>query len=162
MQSVLPTTPTACGETGSSVKKSENWSHPIPSIGLGRQTTTPQDSFPEFTIIFPLLLPAITLDLPEFTFSPLLRRLTLQSATRLPGYFIVGAIRTKSDAYSNSEGRPLLDSLGTTANSSGLITDPYWKLTFTLNHLHILKGGSTLFFKTFKMKYRVLISILKY
>ena len=33
-------TPAACGGTGSSVKRSENWSHPIPSIGLGRQTTT--------------------------------------------------------------------------------------------------------------------------
>ena len=33
----------ACGGTGSSVKRSGNWSHPIPSIGLGRQTTTPQD-----------------------------------------------------------------------------------------------------------------------
>ena len=26
--------------TGGSVKISENWSHPIPSIGLGRHTTT--------------------------------------------------------------------------------------------------------------------------
>ena len=34
------TTPAACGGTGSSVKRSENWSHPIPSIGLVRQTTT--------------------------------------------------------------------------------------------------------------------------
>ena len=30
----------SCGGTGSSVKRSINWSHPIPSIGLGRQTTT--------------------------------------------------------------------------------------------------------------------------
>ena len=36
----VPTTPAACGGTGSSVKRSENWSHPITSIGLGRQTTT--------------------------------------------------------------------------------------------------------------------------
>ena len=36
----VPTTPAACGGTGSSVKRSENLSHPIPSIGLGRQTTT--------------------------------------------------------------------------------------------------------------------------
>ena len=36
----VPTTPAACGGTGSSVKRSENWSHPIPSIGLGRHTTT--------------------------------------------------------------------------------------------------------------------------
>ena len=36
----VPTTPAACGGTGSSVKRSENWCHPIPSIGLGRQTTT--------------------------------------------------------------------------------------------------------------------------
>ena len=38
----VPTTPSACGGTGSSVKRSENWiwSHPIPSIGLGRKTTT--------------------------------------------------------------------------------------------------------------------------
>ena len=36
----VPTTPAACDGTGSSVKRSENWSHPIPSIGLGRQTTT--------------------------------------------------------------------------------------------------------------------------
>ena len=37
---IVPTTPAACGGTGSSVKRSENWSHPIPSIGLGRKTTT--------------------------------------------------------------------------------------------------------------------------
>ena len=36
----VPTTPAACSGTGSSVKRSENWSHPIPSIGLRRQTTT--------------------------------------------------------------------------------------------------------------------------
>ena len=36
----VPTTPAACGGTGSSVKRSENWSRPISSIGLGRQTTT--------------------------------------------------------------------------------------------------------------------------
>ena len=36
----VPTTPAACGGTGSSVKRSENWSHSIPSIGNGRQTTT--------------------------------------------------------------------------------------------------------------------------
>ena len=36
----IPTSPAACGGTGSSVKRSENWSHPIPSIGLGRHTTT--------------------------------------------------------------------------------------------------------------------------
>ena len=30
----------ACGGTGSSVNRSENWSRPIPSIGLGRHTTT--------------------------------------------------------------------------------------------------------------------------
>ena len=39
--------------------------------------------FSEFTIIFPLLLPTITLDLPKFAFSPLSRMLTLHSATRL-------------------------------------------------------------------------------
>ena len=124
-------------------KRTENLSEStpphFPSIGLVRQTTTPQGCFPEFTIIFQSLLPTITLHLSEFTFSPLLiRRLTLQSPTRLPGCSIVGAIRTKSDAYSNSEGRPLLDSLETTANSSRLITDPYRKPTFTLNHFHIL------------------------
>ena len=93
------------------------------SIGLGRQTTRPQDRYPEFTTIFPSLLPTITLDLPEFTFSPLSRMLTLHSAIRLPGGSIVGAIKTKSDAYSNSDGRPLLDSLTTTANSSGLMVN---------------------------------------
>ena len=36
----VPTTPAACGGTGNSVKRPENLSHPIPSIGLGRQTTT--------------------------------------------------------------------------------------------------------------------------
>ena len=34
-----PWTPSAWGGTGSSVKISENWSHPFPSIALGRQTT---------------------------------------------------------------------------------------------------------------------------
>ena len=29
-----------CGGTGSYVKRSENWSRPIPSIGLRRHTTT--------------------------------------------------------------------------------------------------------------------------
>ena len=33
-------TPSACGGTGSSVKRSENLSHPISSIDLGRHTTT--------------------------------------------------------------------------------------------------------------------------
>ena len=42
----VPTTPAACGGTGSSVKRSENWSRPIPSIGLGRQTTTIHESIP--------------------------------------------------------------------------------------------------------------------
>ena len=93
------------------------------SIGLGRQTTRPQNRYPEFTIIFPPLLPTITLDLPEFTFSPLSRMLTLHSATRLPGGSIVGAIKTKSDAYINLDGRPLLDSLETTANRSGLMVN---------------------------------------
>ena len=36
----VPTTPVACSGTSSSVKRSENWSHPITSIGLGRKTTT--------------------------------------------------------------------------------------------------------------------------
>ena len=35
-----PKTPAACDGTGSSVKISENWSRPIPSIGLGWHTTT--------------------------------------------------------------------------------------------------------------------------
>ena len=35
----IKTTPAACSGTGSSVKRSENWSRPIPSIGCGRQTT---------------------------------------------------------------------------------------------------------------------------
>ena len=61
---------------------------------------TPQDHFPEFTIIFPPLLPTITLDFPEFTFNPLPSRLALQSATRLPSCSIVGAIITRSSAYS--------------------------------------------------------------
>ena len=39
----VPTTPAACGGTGSSVKRSANWSHPIPAIGLVRHTTTTQD-----------------------------------------------------------------------------------------------------------------------
>ena len=33
-------TPAACGGTGSSVKRSQYLSRPIPSIGLGRDTTT--------------------------------------------------------------------------------------------------------------------------
>ena len=35
----VPSIPAACGGTGSSVKRSENWS----SIGLGRQTTTSEE-----------------------------------------------------------------------------------------------------------------------
>ena len=34
----VPTTPTVCGGTSSSVKRSENWSHPIPFIGLRKRT----------------------------------------------------------------------------------------------------------------------------
>ena len=45
----VPTTPAACGGTGSSVKRSENWSHPIPSIGLGRQTTTTGSASPRLS-----------------------------------------------------------------------------------------------------------------
>ena len=75
---------------------------------------TPQYHFPEFTIIFPPLLPTITLDFPAYTFNPLPSRLALQSATRLPSCSIVGAIITRSSAYSNSKGRPLLASLETT------------------------------------------------
>ena len=48
----VPTTPAACGGTGSSVKISENWSHPIPSMGLGRQTTT-RESIPTDSAINP-------------------------------------------------------------------------------------------------------------
>ena len=66
----------------------------------------------EFTIIFPPLLLTIILDFPAFTFSPLSRRLTLHPSTRLPSCSIVGAISTKSSAYRNSEGRPLLAWLG--------------------------------------------------
>ena len=36
----VPTTPAACDATGSSVKRSKNWSRPIPSISLRRKTTT--------------------------------------------------------------------------------------------------------------------------
>ena len=54
-------------------------------------------------IIFPPLLPTITLDFPAFTFNPLPSRLALQSATRLPSCSIVGAIIARSSAYSNSE-----------------------------------------------------------
>ena len=75
------------------------------------------------------------LDFPAFTFNPLSSRLALQSATRLPSCSIVGAIITRSSAYSNSEGRPLLASLETTSmtavNNSGLSTDPWCKPTFT-------------------------------
>ena len=69
-------------------------------------------------------LPTITLDFPAFTFNPLPSRLALQSATHLPSCSIVGAIITRSPAYSNLQGRPLLASLETTsmtaANNSGL------------------------------------------
>ena len=45
-------TPAACGGTGSSVKRSENWSHPIPSICLGRQTTTTDDFVKKMQYIY--------------------------------------------------------------------------------------------------------------
>ena len=81
--------------------------------------------FPQFTIIFPLLLPTITLNFHAFTFSPLSRRLALHSATRLPSNTIVDAINTNLSACSNSEDRPLVVSLETTsmttANCSGLL-----------------------------------------
>ena len=35
----VPTTPVACGGTGSSVKRYGNWCYRIPSTGLGRKTT---------------------------------------------------------------------------------------------------------------------------
>ena len=40
-----PTTPAACGGTGSYVKISENFSRPILSLGLRRHTTTPVSLF---------------------------------------------------------------------------------------------------------------------
>ena len=79
---------------------------------------TPQDHFPEFRIIFPPLLPTITLDFPAFTFNPFPSRLAFQSATHLPSCSIVGAIITMSSAYRSSEGRPLLASLETTSHDS--------------------------------------------
>ena len=98
-------------------------------------TQIPQGHFPEFTIIFPSLLPTITLDFPVFTVSPLSRMLAPHSATRLPSCSIIEAISTKSSAYSNLEGRPHLASLETTsmttANNSGLSTAPWCKPTFT-------------------------------
>ena len=63
---------------------------------------TPQGHFSEFTIIFPPLLQTITLGFPAFTFNHLSRRLALHSATRQPSCSIVGAIITRSSAYSNS------------------------------------------------------------
>ena len=39
-KNVSTTPPAGCGGTVSSVKRSENWSHPILSIGLGRHTKT--------------------------------------------------------------------------------------------------------------------------
>ena len=55
-----------------------------------------------------------SLYVPAFTFYPLSRRITFYSAKCLPSGSIIGAVRTKSSAYSNSEGIPLLASLGTT------------------------------------------------
>ena len=52
----VPMTPAAFGGTGSSVKRSENWSHPIPSISLGRQTTTYCDMDKEIIMEGPELL----------------------------------------------------------------------------------------------------------
>ena len=46
----VPTPPAACGGTGSSVKRSKNWSHPILSIGRGRQTTTTPTRVPNTTL----------------------------------------------------------------------------------------------------------------
>ena len=90
---------------------------------------TPQGHLADFTIIFPSLLPTITLDFPAFTLCPLTIMLALDSATGLPSCSIIGAVWTRSSAYSNSEGIPLFVSLGstsmTTANSSELNID-YW------------------------------------
>ena len=103
--------------------------HPLPSIGLVKHTTGP------FSRVYNHLPITAT----NHYFRP--SWIHIQSfvkkgnspvrytSTRLLQF---GAIRTKYDAYSNSEGRPLLDSLETTTNSSGLITDPYWKPTFTI------------------------------
>ena len=113
---------------------------PFPSIGLGMQTT-PQGRFQSLqsyshhcyqSLLWTSLnTPSVLCEegllsiqlhnyQPEYTFSPLWRRITLHSATQLPGCYIVGTIISKSDAYSNSEGGPLFDSLETTENSSDL------------------------------------------
>ena len=55
--------------------------------------------FPEFTIIFPPLIPTINLVFPAFTFNPLSRMLALQSVTCLLSCSIVGAISNNSSTY---------------------------------------------------------------
>ena len=64
---------------------------------------TKQGEFPEFAIIFPPLLPTITLDFPAFIFSPLSRRISLHSVTRRPNCSIVGDISTKLTTTRNVE-----------------------------------------------------------
>ena len=55
--------------------------------------------FPEFTIIFPPLIPTINLVFPAFTFNHLSRMLALQSVTCLLSCSIVGAISNNSSTY---------------------------------------------------------------
>ena len=91
--------------------------------------------FPELTLIFSPLFSNFTLDFPVSTFSHLSRRLTLYSATRHPSCSIVGAMRTKSSAYSNSEVRPILASLETTCMTTANINGQYKPLMQTNVHL---------------------------
>ena len=72
-------------------------------------------TFQNLQLSSPPLLPTIILDFPASTSNHLSRRIALHLATRLPSCSIVGAISTRSSAYSNSEGRPLLASLETTS-----------------------------------------------
>ena len=70
-----------------------------------------------------------------FSFNPVFWKVTPHSTTHLPSCSFVAVINNKSSAYRNSEGRTFLASLETTsmttANWSGLNTDPWCKPTFT-------------------------------
>ena len=79
---------------------SYTWNRQLP-VNLFFYLLCNEGHFPEFTIIFPPLIPTINLVFPAFTFNPLSIMLALHSVTCLPSCSIVGAIRSSSSAYRN-------------------------------------------------------------
>ena len=100
---------------------------------------TPHYYFPEFTIIFPPLLPTITLDISEFTFSPLSRRLALyqphinQAATLLIPYSIPATRKTDHFLPQWRQQQTAVDSVWTLdRNQSSLQNSQFPKQLFQL------------------------------